>query len=445
MVENDIARAALSRELRRVLGNLYNPGLVRRSELMRLFGLAERRDAPTALQHLLTEAIEALEPRADVPVGSSAWRVYQVLRSRYVDQFCQDEVARDLFLSPRQLRRLEQQAVAVLADRLWVAYRLDAQRDLLDSLIPPESTPGDESGPENGPDEATPGEGAAPEDASEPSGPAEELAWLERSIPSEPADCHALVASVVSTARPLLDALGVTLAIEEPDQVPVLTVQPTAVRQALLHCLTLAARAAPDGRVTLAVHLLSPQGSAAIQISAGARPAGDGASAAGVPPAAEELETVRKVLALSKGTLQAETGTQFAVTITLPAVEQLPVLVVDDNADTLRLVERLLAGSRYRCVAVAHPHEALALAEQVVPAAVLLDVMLPDMDGWELLGRFRTHPCTQHVPIIICTILPQAQLAGSLGASDFLSKPIRREALLSTLDRLVNRAAPKSA
>jgi CheY-like chemotaxis protein/signal transduction histidine kinase len=462
-MDTDIAQAALVRELRRVLPNLYNPGLVRRSELIGLLGLEQRRDAPSALQHLLAEAIEALEPRPDVPVGSSAWRVYQVLRARYVDQFCQDEVARDLFLSPRQLRRLEQQAVAVLADHLWVAYGLESQRATLENLwrasiaaseassieattdealteaMPAEGASGDAP---TASDDAASGDGKASV-AAEPSGQAEELAWLERNVPSRPIDCHELIASVVNTARPLFDSLGVTLAVDAPVELPPLTVQPTAVRQALLHSLTLAARYAPGEQVALAVSLLSPQFSIAIRISVSAPPPG---SSVGSLPTDEELEMVRKVLALSRGALQtAADGEQFIVTITLPTVEQLPVLVVDDNADTLRLVERLLVGSPYRCISAAHPREALALAEQVEPCAVLLDVMLPDMDGWELLGRLRAHPRTQHVPIIVCTILPQAQLALSLGASDFLSKPIRREVLLSTLDRLAPQAAPESA
>ena len=69
----------------------------------------------------------------------------------------------------------------------------------------------------------------------------------------------------------------------------------------------------------------------------------------------------------------------------------------------------------------------------------MLDVMLPGIDGWELLGRLREHPRTRNVPVVISTILPQEQLALALGAAAFLRKPINRETLLSSLDRLLIR------
>ena len=75
------------------------------------------------------------------------------------------------------------------------------------------------------------------------------------------------------------------------------------------------------------------------------------------------------------------------------------------------------------------------MAEESAPQVIVVDVMLPGIEGWELLGRLRTHPKTRDVPIIVCTILPQEQLALSLGAAEFLRKPINREALLSALDR----------
>jgi CheY-like chemotaxis protein len=81
------------------------------------------------------------------------------------------------------------------------------------------------------------------------------------------------------------------------------------------------------------------------------------------------------------------------------------------------------------------PEQALLLAEAESPEIIVLDVMLPDTDGWELLGRLRAHPLTRQTPVIVCTILPQEQLALALGAAAFLSKPISRPALLAALDQ----------
>jgi CheY-like chemotaxis protein len=64
-----------------------------------------------------------------------------------------------------------------------------------------------------------------------------------------------------------------------------------------------------------------------------------------------------------------------------------------------------------------------------------MDVMLPGMDDWDLLGRLRAHPRMHATPIIACTILPQEKLALALGAAGFLRKPISRETFLAALDR----------
>jgi CheY-like chemotaxis protein len=117
----------------------------------------------------------------------------------------------------------------------------------------------------------------------------------------------------------------------------------------------------------------------------------------------------------------------------------MPVLVIDDNVDTLNLMRRYLSGSRYRFIGVTSPREGQTLAEQTHPAAILLDVMLPEVDGWEVLSQLREHPATRGVPIIVCTILPHDKLAFALGAADFLRKPVSRGELLSALARQTDR------
>ena len=60
--------------------------------------------------------------------------------------------------------------------------------------------------------------------------------------------------------------------------------------------------------------------------------------------------------------------------------------------------------------------------------------MMPQVDGWRVLGRLRQHPLTGHIPVVVCTILSQEALALSLGASAFIRKPITRRAFLAALD-----------
>jgi CheY-like chemotaxis protein len=84
------------------------------------------------------------------------------------------------------------------------------------------------------------------------------------------------------------------------------------------------------------------------------------------------------------------------------------------------------------------------LAEELFPKVIVLDVMMPQIDGWELLASLRQHPNTSHIPVVVCTILPQEDMALSLGASGFVRKPVTRHIFLAALDRQVAPTEPQS-
>jgi CheY-like chemotaxis protein len=121
--------------------------------------------------------------------------------------------------------------------------------------------------------------------------------------------------------------------------------------------------------------------------------------------------------------------------VQLPTVER-TVLVVDDNEDILELFRGYLTPHRYRVVTAQTAHDALDLARGLKPYAITLDLMMPDEDGWDLLQILLNQPDTQHIPIVVCSVLKQKELALSLGASAFLEKPISEEALTSALEAL---------
>jgi CheY-like chemotaxis protein len=142
--------------------------------------------------------------------------------------------------------------------------------------------------------------------------------------------------------------------------------------------------------------------------------------------------------------MQRDTETPFIIQLAWPTAEHLAVLVIEDNADTLRLFQRYLSGTRYPFIGASDPEQAVALAEKLDPRIIVLDVMLPGIDGWELLGRLREHPSIRGTPVMVCTILPQQQLATTLGAAGFLRKPFTQAELLSALDRLASLLYPES-
>jgi len=418
------ASALFLRELRRALYRLYDPAALRGSPLVELFGLEQRGDSPSALRRILLEAIEALKPGPNVPSQSNAWRIYHLLSERFAEQSTQREVATDLALSVRQLRRQEHLALRVLADYLWSRYNL---QDKMPKLAGAKPLAAETTGPQ---DEAAPSR-------------EQELEWLKRSSPLEAVSVAELITSALKVVGPLMTKLGVSADCALPADLPPAMAQRTAMRQALVNLLTAAARTVPGGQVHIsAMHQAQW---VKLFIKALAQAAVRGTSWERYQ---EDLEMAKQLVALSGGELQVvlrgEAGL-FDAQLALSAAARAVVLVIEDNSDALRLMERYLAGTRYHFVGVRNPEEALARAAELRPQIILLDVMLPGIDGWELLGRLREHPKTRGIPIIACTILPQEQLALTLGAAAFLRKPVSREALLAALDRQLGPSLPGSA
>jgi CheY-like chemotaxis protein len=116
------------------------------------------------------------------------------------------------------------------------------------------------------------------------------------------------------------------------------------------------------------------------------------------------------------------------------------VLIVDDNTDMAHLYRRYLAGTRYYVQHVSRGEKAFAAIEQFSPQAVVLDVMLPDMDGWDLLSRMHENPATRSLPVVICSVMREKELAFALGARYFLSKPVQRRDFLTALDTVLQQA-----
>ena len=259
-------------------------------------------------------------------------------------------------------------------------------------------------------------------------------AWLRDLPPEKPAELGQLLPATLELARPLARQWGAELKGNLADEARRMAAPQGALRHALLNLLGIAIPRSRGGTVTVSVTLAGAM--MQLAITAG--------SAAAEPAALAErelssLEVARRLAEVAGGDLALGAdpgGGPFVAYLNLPALERISVLAVDDNADILQLLERYTAGSRYSLIGTREPGQCLRLAQELDPDIIVLDVMMPEIDGWDLLAQLRSDPATTGVPIAICTVLPQEALALALGADAFLQKPVSQTDFLAALDRL---------
>jgi len=365
-------------------------------------------ERPIELQRILEASIAALKPRARDATNQRQWHLYEVLEYRYLQQFSQREVADQLNVSVRQLARDQDAALQALALHLWDRYDLDT------------NVTADRAG--------TTG------DATE--GDADDLAWLAVPSPDRMANAAQCLHEVVAMIKPLAESYQVVLDVEAEPKLPTLATYPTAVRQILLSLLTVALHAATGAHLLVSAQRAGQDVSFLIS-----GPAALGQALREGPDPEPELEIARRMAELCGGTLALETGRPrqaegtATARLSLPILGSVPILVVDDSADHIELLSRYTAHTRYRVVGTQEPDRAPEIAQEVDPRAVLVDIMMPFYDGWTVIQRLRAHPGTSDLPVVVCSIIPCAELALSLGADACLLKPIGQEQLLAVLDR----------
>ncbi len=120
------------------------------------------------------------------------------------------------------------------------------------------------------------------------------------------------------------------------------------------------------------------------------------------------------------------------------------ILVVDDDATVRELVQRHLERSGFAVVAASGGQEGLRLVRELRPAAVTLDVVMPDLDGWTVLAAIKGDPALAGTPVVLMSIVDQKNRGYALGATDYLVKPVDRTKLVETLTNICGSVSGKA-
>jgi signal transduction histidine kinase/DNA-binding response OmpR family regulator len=286
-------------------------------------------------------------------------------------------------------------------------------------------------------------------------------------------DLAPMVQDVGTTIMPLVEKNANTLAVRCPDHPGSMRADLTKVRQALFNLLSNACKFTTRGTITLAVSRNMVDGAAWITFRV---------SDTGIGMTPEQLgklfqafsqanaSTTRQYggtglgLAITRHfcqmmggdvTVESAPGRGSTFTIRLPAevtdpkatpaprTETLPanalpvgartVLVIDDDPTVHDLMQRFLSKEGVHIVTATGGEEGLRLARTLRPAAITLDVLMPGMDGWAVLTALKADADLADIPVIMLTIVDNKTMGYTLGASDYLTKPIDWERLTAVL------------
>lgn len=359
---------------------------------------------PGAWQRLLCQTIAALQPAlspgSPLPESTRAQRLQQVLTYRYVQQLTQEEAAARLNITARHLRREQSQAVQAVAQILWqqvASVPLPAIAETLPT-------------------------GGASADNDWTTQLHAELTALQRHSPAGSAAVGEVLQSVVALLQPVMQAAGIHLRVDNGGAGIFTAMHPIGLRQLLVRCLTEWSRHSAPG--VIVGEVCATTNGALLRLT-------------GAPAALAHLAADRLVqeLLTPAGTLHLQqSGEATILTLNLPAAPTRRVLVVDDNEDLLHFYRRYLSDTHYEITALGDGNRIFETVAQVQPDVIVLDVMLPDLDGWQLLTNLRHHPASHAIPIIVCSVIQEEALALALGATSYLAKPVRRAALLAALN-----------
>lgn len=402
----------LARLVHEALEHLHSRSYLSMHPLAELLSGEQSRAPADVVRHTLLDAIEQLKPVADAPSHDAERRRYRQLVLRYVEGQTLEQVARALGISARQASRDHQQAIAVVAGLVEAAGR-ERQTGRL--------SPWSERSPDP----------VDPADVADLAEEAAKVAASEEGVSDLALSLHGALGLVERLAADR----AVSFVLSLGNALPPVAIGPTLLRQALLNLLVYTCEGAPGRRAILSA--TDTARGVILRVTCREGEPGNSDQLPRTIPldASRLLLAAQQLLEAQGGQVESVVGegTGTLLRVVLPPVPLREVLLVDDNPELASLFRRYLRHEPYRVIQAISGARAVPLARELHPDVIILDVMIPSQDGWEILQRLRADPETRGTPIIICSVLPEQTLALSLGVDEFLPKPVSRSALLASL------------
>jgi len=402
------------REFQEALRHLYDPDYQPCEALCAAIG-CDFGDGIPAVRAAILRAIDSLRPSPNSPPTAPSKQVYDLLYNRFVLKLTQEETAYRLHVSRRTVNRLQHKAVHALAGALW-RHSQTVERVARD--LP------------QGDDELPTRETTSDTQISDwQSQMQRELDSLQAKAPDAWCGVEEAIGNVLGFVDPLASKLGIHVEVRSVQPGLVAAIHPVLLYQVLLSVLRRFAPFVSNGQVAVYARLEDGNVKITLTGATAVRSGFNERTFTGGIPISKDISIEACV-----------DGTQAFVWINVPSMGKVTVLVVDDNEDMARFYRDCTIGTRYHIIHVAQGGDLFEAVDATVPDIVVLDVMLPDIDGWRLLMRIHEDPATRSIPVIICSVVQEEDLALSLGAARYLPKPVRPREFIQALDQVLPQA-----
>jgi CheY-like chemotaxis protein len=382
-------------KLREALQKLRSPGFLPAEVVCLVVGCSPKENSGEVLVRVI-QGIQELEPGASLSADSQPRRIFEFLNMRYVQGMSQDEIANRLHMSVRNLQRIQPEAVHVLALHLWQQY--------YNSEIPQDWHSQVEK----------------------------ELSSLETSRTELACEVQPVVNSLLDLRDGFLRIYGVEIETRFIQPGIATTIHPSILRQIFISIIVRLAKQVTDGKIEIFAGLEDGKVKISItgQVSAqsGLR-AEDLTGSIPLPPEAHIQVTQKEDCLFTQ--------------IWLPSSGKHIVLVIEDNSDVVHYYRRCTAGTNFQIVHAAQALQAMDMVRSVAPEIIVLDVMMPDIDGWQMLTHLHEKPETRDIPVIVCSIIREPDLALALGAVSCLTKPVKFQQFIDALNQALQHSPGK--
>jgi CheY-like chemotaxis protein/anti-sigma regulatory factor (Ser/Thr protein kinase) len=142
--------------------------------------------------------------------------------------------------------------------------------------------------------------------------------------------------------------------------------------------------------------------------------------------------------------IEAPPGQELPAPVAAGEPAPVTVLVVDDDESSRELSKRILQREGYNVITADNGITGLSLAREHLPGVIVLDVVMPGMDGWQVLRALAEDQSTAAIPVVMQSMLSQEELGEALGADEFLTKPVDRARLTEAIRKLMPHGTPEA-